>query len=64
MKKILFPRFSKHLALTLSAAILSVSSGCSLPSLGPFTPLLKMGYNAFATAFNAMFFGGTTVTNF
>lgn len=53
---------SKCLILVACAAILSGGSGCSLPSLGPLTPLFKLGYNMFATMFNSAFFGTGTST--
>ena len=53
---------SKGLVLVACVALVTGGSGCSLPSLGPFTPLIKMGYNAFATMFNSAFFGAGTST--
>lgn len=55
-------RISKPLILIACLALLSGSTGCSLPNFGPFTPLIKMGYNAFATMFNSAFFGTGTST--
>jgi len=57
-------RSSRLLALALGAALMAPTSGCSIPSFGPFGPLLKIAYNAFATAINGALFGGTTTTSF
>ena len=59
-----FPRkSSKCIVLVAFAALLTGGSGCSLPNFGPLTPLIKLGYNAFASMFNGYFFGTGNTTD-
>lgn len=55
-------RMSRRLALAACLGLISSTAGCSIPSFGPFTPLIKLGYNVFATMFNSTFFGTGTST--
>ena len=55
---------SKFLVLITCVALLGGGSGCSLSSFGFLEPLIRMGYNMFATLFNTTFFGNGTSTGF
>lgn len=55
-----FGKVSKRLRLFVCSALLTAGSGCSMDSFGPFKYVVKMGYNSFATMFNAAFFGAPT----